>query len=71
MEHSEIMCLQIQGIEDAKPLQQDFQDVHIESNVEEIISQTCASQNSWSGIVLSLKVSILDKDKHKKLRGQF
>lgn len=71
MEHSEIMCLQIQGNEDAKPLQQDFQDVHIESNVEEIISQTCASQNSWSGIVLSLKVSILDKDKHKKLRGQF
>lgn len=71
MEHSEIMCLQIQGIEDAKPLQQDFQDVHIESNVEEIISQTCASQNSWSGIVLSLKVSILGKDKHKKLRGQF
>ena len=31
MEHSEIMCLQIQGIEDAKTLQQDFQDVHIES----------------------------------------
>lgn len=71
MEHSEIMCLQIQGIEDATSLQQDFQDDCIESNAEEIISQTCASQNSWSGVVLSLKVSNLDKDKNKKLRKQF
>lgn len=55
MEHSEIACLQIQGTEDLISLHQDCHAVCLEPNAEEIVNQTCASQNTCPGIMLLLK----------------